>query len=150
MNTRWILPVGFILLIQASLVNCSPVGVLAHVVAGTSPSTGSPTTSPTIMAEPVGPQVQLPFGEESTESVKLAKQDLVKRLGVSLDGITVLAIIGEEFTTNAFYCRMTKDRIAKDNPPALISGFSILLSASGRRYEYHASGQTVVFCKLLS
>ena len=46
--------------------------------------------------------------------------------------ITVTAIIGEEFSTNAFYCRATKDRIAKDDPPAVISGASILLSVSGQ------------------
>jgi hypothetical protein len=150
MKTRWILPASLIFLIQVSLVNCSPVAVPAPVDTSTSPSTQSPTPNPTIMTEPTRPEVQVPFGEELIESVRLAKQDLVRRLGVSLVDITVTVIIGEEFSINAFYCRSTKDRIAKDDPPAVISGSSILLSVSGHRYEYHASGQTVIFCRPIS
>jgi len=89
----------------------------------------------------------LPSG--ATESVRLAKEDLARKLGISVDGITVDAVIGQEFSTDAFYCRTAKGRIAKDAPPEVISGESILLSASGRRYEYHASGQTVIFCRPL-
>jgi hypothetical protein len=81
--------------------------------------------------------------------VKQAKEDLAQRLGVSVDSITVGAVIGQEFSTDAFYCRTTKDRIARDESPAAVSGQTILLSASGRRYEYHASGQTVIFCRPL-
>jgi hypothetical protein len=150
MKIRWLLPAGLIFLIQVSLVNCRPVAVPIPVDTGTSPSTESPTPNPTIMTEPARPAVLLPFGEEPSESVNLAKQDLVRRLGVALADITVTAIIGQEFSTNAFYCRSTKDRIAKDDPPAVISGSSILLSVSGRRYEYHASGQSVIFCRLIS
>ena len=150
MKTRWILLAGLIIMIQVSLVNCSPAAVLAPVDTGSSLSTPSATPGPTTVAQPAGPQVQLTFGEESAQIVKLAEKDLAQRQGVSLDGITVAAIIGEEFSTNAFYCRATKDRIAKDDPPAGISGVSILLSVSGHRYEYHASGQTVVFCRPLS
>jgi hypothetical protein len=86
----------------------------------------------------------------STENVKLAKQDLAQKLGISVDSITVAAVIGQEFSTDAFYCRTAKGRIAKDAPSEVISGVTILLSASGRRYEYHASDQTVVFCRPLS
>jgi hypothetical protein len=96
-----------------------------------------------------GPQVQPFLGDESTESVKLAQQDLAQKLGVSVDSITVLAVIGQEFSTDAFNCQTSKERIAKDESSTVISGESILLSASGRRYEYHASGQTVIFCRSL-
>ena len=68
-------------LIQVSLVNCSPAAVPVPVDTGTSPSTRSPTPDPTIMTEPARPQVQLPFGEEPSEIVNLAKQDLVKGWG---------------------------------------------------------------------
>lgn len=81
------------------------------------------------------------------ELVEKAKQDLSQRLGVSLDNIIVVAVIGQEFSTDAFYCRATKERIAKEESPQVISGHSILLSASGHRYEYHASDQTVIFCR---
>lgn len=91
----------------------------------------------------------LALPSESIESVKLAKQDLAKRLDVSADDITVATVIGQEFSTDAFYCRTTKNRISKDESPAVISGVSILLSVSGRRYEYHANDQMVVFCRSL-
>jgi hypothetical protein len=81
--------------------------------------------------------------------VEKAKQDLSQRLGISVESVTVSAVIGQEFSTNAFYCRATKGRISKDESPTVISGLSILLRASGRRYEYHASDQMIIFCRAL-
>ena len=65
------------------------------------------------------------------------------------DAGAVDAVVGREFSTDAFYCRTSKDRIAREESPQVVSGQSILLSTSGRRYEYHASGQTVIFCRPL-
>jgi hypothetical protein len=96
-----------------------------------------------------GTQAQPLLGDESTESINLAKQDLAQRLGVSVDSITVVAFIGQEFSTDAFYCQTTKGRIAKEESLQVVSGLSIMLSTSGRRYEYHASGQIVIFCQPL-
>ena len=154
-------------LILTSMVSCGPGAPLAPGDTGIIP----PATKPATVAEPTEPQrgtvvpispsqvitenktmsgqVQPLLGDESTESAKLAKQDLAQKLGVSVDSITVVAVIGLEFSTDAFYCRATKDRIAKDESPAAMSGWSILLSASGHRYEYHASGPTVIFCRPL-
>jgi hypothetical protein len=84
-----------------------------------------------------------------TELTEKARQDLAQRMGVSPDGITVVTVIGQEFSTDAFYCRTTKERIAKEDSPQVISGQSILLNASGHRFEYHASDQTVIFCRSL-
>jgi hypothetical protein len=83
------------------------------------------------------------------ELAEKARQDLAQRLGISLDSIKVLHVIGQEFTADAFYCRGTKERIAKQESPQVISGQTILLSASDRRYEYHASDETVIFCRPL-
>ncbi len=91
----------------------------------------------------------VPFDPALQQIVTQAKEDLAKRLGVSVRSITVGAVIGQEFSADAFYCRTSKDRISKDESPQVISGQSILLSASAHRYEYHASGQTVVFCRPL-
>ena len=96
-----------------------------------------------------GTPVPAPLDPGLQSFVKQAKEDLAQRLGVSVDGITVGAVIGQEFSVDAFNCRTSKERIARDESPAVISGQSILLSASGRRYEYHASGQTVIFCRPL-
>ena len=81
--------------------------------------------------------------------IEKAKEDLAQRLGVSVDSITVAVVIGQEFSTDAFNCKTSKERITKEDPPQVVSGQSILLSASGHRYEYHASGETVIFCRLL-
>ena len=158
-------------LILPGLVSCGPRAALTPGDAGTSLPPQAPTARPAIVAQPTGhqggavvpisptpvtvenealggTQVQPPFRDESSESVKLARQLLAQRLGVSVDGVTVAAVIGQEFSTDAFYCRSTKERIAKE-PPAVMTGYAILLHASGRRYEYHASGQTVLFCRPL-
>jgi len=82
--------------------------------------------------------------------IEKAKEDLAQRLGISVDSVTVAAVIGQEFSTDAFNCRTSKERIAREEPPQVVSGQSILLRASGRRYEYHASGQTVIFCRPLN
>jgi len=97
----------------------------------------------------IEPQVQPLLGDQSTGSVKLAKQDLAQRLGVSVNSVRVAAVIGQEFSTEAFNCRATKERIAKEESSQVVSGLSILLSAAGCQYEYHASGQTVIFCRPL-
>jgi hypothetical protein len=107
----------------------------------------SDTKQRVICCEPQRAQPVLNGG--STETVKLAKEDLARRLGISIDSIDVVAVIRQEFPVDAFYCRTTKERIARDESPAVVSGESILLSAAGRRYEYHASDQTVIFCRQL-
>jgi hypothetical protein len=96
-----------------------------------------------------GTQVQPPFGDDTAESVEVARQDLAQRLGVSVESVAVPAVIGQEFSTDAFYCRTTKDRIAKEDSPAVMAGFVIRLNVLGRRYEYHANGSTVIFCRPL-
>jgi hypothetical protein len=87
---------------------------------------------------------------ESSETVNLAKEDLAQRLGISIDRITLIAVIGMEFPSNAFNCQTSKERAPKEEPLYLIIGETILLSAAGHKYEYHASGETVVFCRQLN
>jgi hypothetical protein len=127
----------------------SPAATLPVVEIQARSITSLPTKEPeqvsTQMTQPTTPL----FSSGSESLIEKAKQDLAQRLEVSVDSITVVAVIGQEFSTNAFYCRTTKERIAKEESPQVISGQSILLSASGRRYEYHASDQTVFFCRPL-
>lgn len=173
MKTKWIMLTILIFIFLASLIGCGPRARFAPGDIGTPFSNQTPSTQPLIAAvsaesqpeivSAVTPtpvkteekamtetQVQISFGREAAESVKLARLALAQKLGIPVDDITASAVIGQEFSTNAFYCQTAKDRIAKDDAPAAISGFSILLSTSGRRYEYHASGQTIVFCRPLS
>jgi len=98
-----------------------------------------PTMSSTPISIPLEPALQ--------QVVTQAREDLARRLGVPVDSVTVDAVIGQEFSAEAFYCRTSKDRIARDESPLVVSGQSILLSVSAHRYEYHASGPTVIFCR---
>jgi hypothetical protein len=104
------------------------------------------TQEPPIMS---GTPISVPLEPALKQVVTQAREDLARRLGVPVDSVTVDAVIGQEFSTDAFYCRTSKDRIASDESPLVVSGHSILLRASARRYEYHASGPIVVFCRPL-
>jgi hypothetical protein len=150
MKTRWILLASLVFLALFSLAGCGPGTYRVSEDSGTNTSNQVPTTSPALVKQLAQIQTLTPPGDQTIENVKLASHELAQRLGIPVNDITVSAVIGEDFSTIAFYCKTTKDRIAKDDPPAVISGFTILLNASGRRYEYHASGQTVVFCRPLS
>jgi hypothetical protein len=112
------------------------------------PTAISPTVTGAVEPQPSAP-ISIPLESALQQVVTQARKDLAQRLGVPADSVTVDAVIGQEFSTDAFYCRTSKDRISKDESPQVVSGQSILLSASARRYEYHASGQTVIFCRPL-
>ena len=90
-----------------------------------------------------------PLADAAAERSSRARQDLASRLGLSAEDITISAVLGQEFTAEAFYCSSSKDRIARDEPQASISGFIILLKVREYRYEYHASGDEVIFCRPL-
>ena len=89
------------------------------------------------------------LGGASTEVVELARGDLAHRLGIATGSVAVIAVVRLEFTTDAFYCQVTKGRVARDESPALVSGESIILSVGDRKYEYHARGETVIYCRRL-
>jgi len=95
-----------------------------------------------------------PAGKEDTrralkEAVEKAKADLAEKLGLPASEIAVVVVIGQEFTPDGFYCRTNKGRTSQDEPTVVISGETILLEAQGSRYEYHADGQAVTFCRQL-
>lgn len=110
------------------------------------------TPSPTPILEDKPETKLIPSSIPAPEYQQLvgnAKDDMAKRLGISADDITVVSVISQEFSTNAFYCQVTKERIAKEESPQVVLGQSILLKALGRQYEYHASDKTVIFCRSL-
>ena len=104
---------------------------------------------PTQGENTINPTLPIPSTSGLEGLVEKAKEDLARRLGVSVDNVTVAAVIGQEFSTDAFYCRTSKERIPREEPPLVVSGQSILLRAMGHRYEYHASDQMVIFCRPL-
>lgn len=95
------------------------------------------------------PSLTMPDEADVQALIQKAKEDLAQRLGVSLDSIEVAAVINQEFSKDAFNCRTSKERTTKEEPPLVISGHTVLLSASGHRYEYHLNDQSVVFCRAL-
>jgi len=127
----------------------------AHASLGTAVPTPSSTPMPTrqqvAQEQPlvVNPTTLIPSDPTVHRLVEQAKEDLALRLGIPVDGIAIISVIRQRFSTDAFFCRTTKARNAKDESPAIVSGESILLSAQGRRYEYHASDETVIFCREL-
>jgi hypothetical protein len=131
----------------------SPGAEPSPLVASTRQWTAAPIAPREVITEEKamssGTPVPTPLDPDSQQFVRQAQENLARRLRVPVESITVGAVIGQEFSADAFYCRTSKERIARDESPAVISGQSILLSASGRRYEYHASGQTVIFCRPL-
>ncbi len=132
----------------------APLQQAAPATTSTLESAQSPEASPAATEiipslTPGAPAGLMDNQQASKEAVEKAKADLAKRFGIPGNEIVVVVTVDQEFTTDGFYCRVTKDRVPRDESPAVISGISILLNASGRRYEYHASGQTVVFCRSL-
>jgi hypothetical protein len=151
----------FSTLMIVSMVSCSSASSPPLGSAGATPPPNAPavephhtengtrqwSTTPLTQNQPSGTPEQLDPALQQV--ITQAREDLARRLGVPIDSVTVAAVIGQEFSTDAFYCRTSKDRIARDESPQVVSGQSILLSASAHRYEYHASGRTVVFCRPL-
>jgi hypothetical protein len=87
--------------------------------------------------------------QTQTETVASARKDLAQRLGISVGEISILSVINQEYSSDAFYCRTTKGRIAKNETALLISGETILLQAHGIHYEYHANDPLVFYCRQL-
>jgi hypothetical protein len=140
-HTLWLIP---LVLCASTLAGCSPGAAAAQA------GPGSLETRPGSLTAPAPTLVQPPQPDDPAgRSARLAQADLARRLQVPLESVSITHVIGQEFSSRAFTCRASKDRIARDDAPATLVGFSILLEVSGRRYEYHASGQTLVFCRAL-
>lgn len=122
------------------------LALFASLLAGCA---AAPTPGPDKVTPPVPPPAGAPIPADAAAQIAQARQDLAQRLGVAVESVTVATVIGQDFTSEAFYCSKTTGRIARDDNPAAILGQTILLNVSGRRYEYHASDQAVVFCRPL-
>jgi hypothetical protein len=172
MRHKWpLLMFSVLSMVSISMMSCSPtlfsplateVAPLVDTPVGT-PKSISPTVTgtvePRLLETTIRQWTETPIMSSTPISILIepalqqavtqAREDLARRLGVPVDRVTINAVIGQEFSTDAFSCRTSKDRISKDESLQAMSGQSILLSASAHRYEYHASGQTVIFCRPL-
>jgi hypothetical protein len=59
------------------------------------------------------------------EMVESARKDLAEKLNISVEDVAVLSVIGQEYSLDAFYCRTTKGRIARDEPTQTTCWLSI-------------------------
>jgi hypothetical protein len=96
------------------------------------PTSVPPSVSPTQGNSQMTPSLTLPADTELQTLIEKAKEDLAQRLGISADDITVATVINQDFPTDVFNCRSSKERIAKEEPPLVVSGQSIILNASGQ------------------
>lgn len=94
-------------------------------------------------------QITLPSMQDLAvdEFASQAKVDLADRLGVPVEDVTVISVLHLEFSAQAFYCQMVKERISRDAPPEILEGQLILLAAAGEKYEYHANQDNLIFCR---
>jgi hypothetical protein len=132
----------------APMQQAAPAGTTTLESAQTleAPATATEATSSFSPGAPAG---TADTRQASNEVVEKAKADLAKKLGIPANEITLVLVIGQEFTPDGFYCRTIKGKISKEEPTVVISGEAILLKAQARRYEYHADGQAVTFCRQL-
>jgi len=110
------------------------------------------SSTPTALKEEsvaVNPTLPFPSDPAVQKLVVQAKDDLARRLDIPAGDVALLAVFRQRFPPDGFYCRPTKARAARDESPVVVSGESIILSAQGRKYEYHADQQSVVFCREL-
>jgi len=127
----------------------SPTGAGQPVIQ--EPASVSPT--PGTRVSPKMPdataQITLPSAQNLAEDEysSQAKADLANRLGVPVEDVTVISVLHMEFSAQAFFCQMVKERISRDAPPEIIEGQLILLAASGEKYEYHANDNNLIFCR---
>ena len=108
------------------------------------PITGAQPTEP---GEPE--PLKLPAGQNISQDAlaSRARLDLANRLGLSIDQVQVISVLHTEFSAQAFFCQMAKERITRDAPPEIVEGQLIVLDVAGERYEYHANESNLVFCR---
>lgn len=86
-------------------------------------------------------EAKLPPG--SADAVRLAKEDLARRLEVSPEAIEVLSVEAVDWPDTSLGCPQPGMMYAQVITP----GFRVLLKAEGESYEYHAARATqVVLC----
>lgn len=135
-------------LIAATMQRVTPAGIvtLEPALALDAPSTAAEANATLTPETPAWKGDTMP---NSNERVEKARADLAHLLGIPANEIGLVVVIGQEFTSDGFYCRSNKGRISKEEPTVMIIGETILLRAQGNHYEYHADSQEVIFCRQL-
>lgn len=72
-----------------------------------------------------------------------ARLDLARRLGVSVDDVTVVSVEAVRWTDAALGC----PEPGKVYAQVLVDGYRLVLDCAGRRYEYRSDGRRVRLCE---
>jgi len=84
-----------------------------------------------------------PFPGSVGAPIEQARQDLAKRLGVSVDDIEVQAVEAVEWPDASLGCPQPGMMYAQVITP----GYRILLRAGGETYEYHSDRKRAILCQ---
>ena len=106
---------------------------------------GPPSVTP-VMATPTAltpATVEAPAGPET--AIALVKEDLAKRLGATVEKITVLGVEAVEWPDTSLGCPQPGKTYAQ----VITAGYRIILKAGGEQYEYHSDneGRQLVLCQ---
>ena len=93
---------------------------------------------------PLPPASQSPARTEPERVVRLAMEDLARRLGVGLDKIVLISVTADEFPASNLGCPSPKKTPLPI--PAFVTGQVIVLQSRGEYYVYHARGRQAIFC----
>jgi len=103
-------------------------------------STAEPRNTPVILGEE---PVTTPVSGNLKRLIDIVKQDLARRLEISLDEINVLRIEKAEWPDTSLGC--AKPGLARR--PVAIPGYRIILSTNGHDYVYHTNKESgAVYC----
>ena len=153
MRRKWIwLLAGW--LIIADLVGCgraaTPLSVEATPTAPLKTPTGE-TPAPTAAITPsaqeetvtASPTIPVPSDPTLQKLVVQVKEDLARRLSITVDGIGLVEAEAVEWPDASLGCPQSGMMYAQVITP----GFRVVLEAKGQTYEYHTdTGRLVVLC----
>ena len=134
------------------LVACSPA---LESTQGTSPlstpagvPTAAPATTTPITSElPTAPAVDEPTQEvtlppEAAELVETIKRDLIGRLNLPEEAITMISVTAVDWPDASLGCPEPGKKYAQVVTP----GYKIVLEANGQQYAYHSGGTDFILC----
>lgn len=114
--------------------------------------TGQPSPSPTEASTPTPQPTPTPEGTpisqptlppEAEQPVRLAKEDLARKLGIPVEQVKVVKVEAVEWSDTSLGCPESGKMYAQVITP----GYRVTLEAAGITYEYHTDkGSNVVEC----
>jgi hypothetical protein len=156
MTMKWIGLWLFLSLAFGLLSACAPAGQIEEVnnPGVTQESAATPTVRPGLVVVPtetstedqpaaVAPAQPGAFDEVIAPLVQQAQDDLVKRIGASLDQITVVSMNEVVWPDGSLGCAQPGQAYTQATTP----GYQIILSYRGQEYDYHTDSNYAFLCE---